>query len=287
VGSKRSGFHLYRYQILPITQDFPFQTQFDPTITSLSDLTDKKNYFFLRALKEIEEFTHYRNKLIHKKHIDEDNNIIMIRLGVNRSITLSRRDFTEEELENWPTIVIFVNNSPSVQIVAIQIDYKVFYRTNTVVHILEDSINPILRRYQLKAHFSAIYDKNEFWELVDKYQNKIIEAKFEMISPNMSNISQSLRLDLDELHRRTNTQETQLKLKSDKSASLVLPRYDKFIESLVEYSSLGGGNITLKIVGLKKNIKTQSTVKEISMDALLISGSDPQQLIDIARDILK
>jgi hypothetical protein len=65
------------------------------------------------------------------------NALYAIRLGVKRTLPRTLRDFTVEDLENWPSVWIIVNNHVDVQLVAFERDNKVFQRTATVAKILE------------------------------------------------------------------------------------------------------------------------------------------------------
>jgi len=216
-----------------------------------------------------------------------EDDFFVIRLGAKRDIKRARRDFSEEELENWPSILVAFNNDPNIQKTAIQIAHNVFYRTTTVARILENSINKQLAKYQLSVHFSATFSKNQFWEEVAKHENKIIQVEFDMISPNLASISRALNFDLSEINRRTNSHETKLQLSSGGESSLKLSKDDTFIESLVDYSSEGGGNITLKVKGINRRIMTENTITEVSMDNFEATNLSPKQIVGILKGFLK
>jgi hypothetical protein len=281
------NFHIYRYQILPTTQDLePFQTQFDPPILSLEDLRHRKNDFFAQVLQGEINFVSPRTELIHKI-VAVDSPFFVIRLGANRGIIRSTRNFEKEELENWPSIFIVLNNAPDVQKVAIEIKPSVFYRTTTVSNILEKSLNFYLAQYQLETHFQPTFEKNHFWIQVEKYKNRIIQVEFKMISPNLSGISDALEFDLGEIHKRTNTQETTLQLDSGTSGALTISQNDTFINSLVGYSAEGGGNITLKVKGISKKIKTSDSIIEQTIDEIELSKLSQENVVPALKELLK
>lgn len=282
--SKQITFNVFRYQILPISQDF--QLQFEPPISSLEELRSRKNDFFAEALMAIEKYEFSRTELIHII-VATEGSLFALKLGANRGITRTTRDFTDEELENWPSILIIFNNDPEIQKVAIQVDYKVFYRTTTAARVLEDNLNRFLARFQLHVRFMPTFGKNYFWEIVDRYPRRIVQAEFKMISPNLSQISRNLNFDLEALHKSTNTQETTLELKSDKESSLVFSHEDDFINRIVNYASEGGGNITLKIQGLRKSIKTDESITEISADEMQLKGLSQKEFLDLFNGLLQ
>jgi len=108
----------------------------------------------------------------------------------------------------------------------------------------------------------------QFWGMVEKYPRRIVETEFKMISPNMSNISSRLKIDLSGWNQITNTQETKVALKSDKNSSLTFQEGDEPVTSLVDYASEGGGNIKMKIKGIRRKISTSDSVTEISIKDL-------------------
>lgn len=287
VRKKRYTFHVFRYQILPVSRAIQLELGLDeePPIISLEDLLARKNALFAAAIKKIEKFRFHRAELVHRVEVSEDD-FIVLKLGAERGLTITTRDFAEEEIENWPYVLVIINNNPQVQKVAIQLDRRVFYRTTTVANILERNLNEYLRQYQLVVRFNPIFEESYFWDIVARYRGRITQAEFAMIAPNLSNISRALNLDLRELQRTTNTQETRLQLKSDPESSLTFEQGDRFIASLVEYASQGGGNISVKVRGVRRKIQTEKGIIEESIDEAEIEGIDAQGLVQIFRDIL-
>ena len=272
-------FHVYRYQILPISRDQ--MSLFDEPI-SVDDLVNRKNSLFVDALLEVESFRHSRGEIAHRI-LGVADDIIVMRIGVNRTITLETRDFTEEEMENWPNSLVIFNNKPDIQKVAVEVEYKAFQNTRTAISIIEDGINLQLDRYLLRAHFNPIFDKSAFWDVVEKYPQRITEATFKMVSPNMSNISESLKLDLAGWSRNTNTQETTIQLQSSPNNHLTFVEGEEPVTSLVNYSAEGGGNAKMKVRGLNKRISTEDQVTEITIDEIEISLDSEVMLKQFAR----
>ena len=276
-------FHVYRYQILPLSQQTPLFFRED--IKNIKELKKRKNEFFAKSILEIQKLLYSRADLIHKI-IFNDEDLIILKIGVGRILNRNKPDFTEEEIDNWPNLLIILNNKENIQKAAIQFNRNAFSSTNTVAQLLEKTINSYLDKYFLKSHFKPIFTKQYFWDVVEKYPAGITQACFEMISPNMSNISDSLNLDLRLLNETTNTQETNLELNSDKSSHLSFDKDDKFITSLVEYASQGGGNITMKVKGVKKKIHTSDSITEYEIDEFEIKDSSPRELADIFKGFL-
>src|SRR5688572_13646400 len=89
-------FHLYRYQILPTVENF--QSDFHTGITSKEELISKKNEIFANEVKGIKTHYHSRAELTHELY--EAGNLIVIKLGANRSLVRITKDLEEEEIDN-------------------------------------------------------------------------------------------------------------------------------------------------------------------------------------------
>lgn len=280
---KQARFHEYRYQILPISQQLQLDWISESEIKSVDDLRARKNKFFAEVVKNINSYMYSRAPVTHKK-LSITDDIFVIQLGVERDLKRKTREFKLEAVENWPTVIVAINNKPDIQKVLIQ-EKGGFQQTSTVAKLLHDNFNKHLKRYYLSIYFEPIYETHYFWDLVDKYQNKITQAGFELISPNMSNISGGLKLDLGALNRTSNTKTTRLQLNSDDGASLTLSKNDELISGLVDYSSRGGGDISLRVKGLRKKVHTSSGINEVDIDELQIETSNATELAELFRDI--
>ena len=283
VKTKHLGFHEYRYQIIPISQQI--QMDIAGEIKSIDELKCKKNKFFKKIAQEIDSFSYSRGKIVHKKVAITDN-IFLFKIGVKRDLKRRTREFEVEDIENWEPALIAFNNDPSIQKCLIQ-QSSGFQKTLTVAKILEDNFNKHLLRYQLSIIFEPIYEENYFWELVKKHKDKITQIDFELIAPNMSNISSSLNIDLGELNRSTNTVKTHLQLNSDKSSHLTPSQEDRFINGLVEYSSKGGGDITLRAKGIKKVLHTSKGINQVDIDEVAIEGTSVDNIVSLFKELMK
>ncbi|MHB1384087.1 MAG: hypothetical protein ACYCYC_07130 [Bellilinea sp.] len=282
--TEHAKFNIFRYQILPTSR--VLQLSWINSFTSIDDLVQQKNVLFLNALLEPDTFTYSRADLVHKIEYQDDE-LIIIRVGVNRKINRSNKDFTKEKIDNWPDLFIIVNNNPEVQKIAIQIKYETFYRTETIIKMLETNINHFLSKYQLKAIFNPLFEKSAFWEIVNKYPMQIIEVCFQMVSPNLSTISKDLKFDLKALKEQTNTQKTTLLIKSYPETSLSLSPDNEFIDSIVNYSSEGGGNAKLKVRGIKRRFNTNDNIVEEEIGDIDFETNDPDMFRMIARKLFK
>ncbi|MBA4319041.1 MAG: hypothetical protein C0412_11640, partial [Flavobacterium sp.] len=267
-------FHLYRYQIIPTVETL--QLDFlQPDINSIEDLKKKKNKIFEDKLLSQKTFLYNRSEITHQ--IATINGFFVLQIGVNRNITRIKKDFEEEILDNWPSAYIVINNDPDVQKIAIEEDRNAFYRTSTIANIISSNMNKELFGNKLTLDIKPTFQKSEFWEVVHQYNKKITKAEFFMVAPNLTNISKNLELDLGEIKKLTNSKNTNLSLESATDESLTLSENDSFTNSLVQYSSEGGGTIHLKIKSIRKKIKTEDSIRSVEIDDLVFQGENVSQ----------
>jgi hypothetical protein len=77
-----------------------------------------------------------------------------------------------------------------------------------------------------------------------------------------------------------------LKIESDPEAPLHLEESNRVLQGLVNYSSEGGGNISLKIEGVKKVYQTSKTVKEVTLSEIEIQGG-AELVVQALKGLLK
>ena len=283
--SKQITFNEYRYQLLPISQHIQIDAQQRGEVASLDDLKAKKNIFLCKIINEIKEFIYARGTIVHKL-LWVDELIFILQLGIERDLKRTTREFTKEQIEHWPTVYVVFYNNPLIQKCLIQ-QGGGFQNTSTVASIIETTLNQYLSHYHLAIAFEPIYEQEYFWDLVQRYEGRIMQIDFELISPNMSNISASLNLDLTNLNKSTNTQKTHLQLNSDPKAYLTPSQNDPLISNIVEYSSQGGGNISVRARGVKKKMNTSKGVNEVNISELSIEGASPEALAALFRELLR
>lgn len=273
-------FEVFRYQLLPLTQHvqmdmFPDNTFRD--ISSVDALRARKNEIFAHVLSELPKFQYRQTDLNHRVDLVSPPWYV-IEINTQKVLERERRDFETERLDTWPHVVVIINNQPDVQLVAISRNQRAFSSGTVVAKLLQDNFQKLLSRFYLNIQIEALFEKNQFWNLVEEYEGRISSVNFELISPNMANISKTLEIDLAKLNTDTNSHRTNLKLNSSEGGILEIKRDNKLLNSLVDYTSEGGGDIELKIKRLKNKIRTSKTVREISIDELSLKNLTPERL---------
>lgn len=287
MASKGSGtrFQIFRYQILSLKSKKQFDIESPiKDVESIEELIERKNEFFLEVLSKIKDFTYPYGEISHKI-IYNSNNRIIIKMGPQKEVELSHKDFSREEYEDWPPITIYIDNRPYRQFILIEKNRNVFSNPDVVSNILQNNLNDRLQDYFLTVHIKPKFEENEFWAIVAEYHERIMSVNFELISPNMANISGELKLDLHQLNEDTNTHTTNLELNSDDNSHLEINKENEMINSIVKYSSEGGGDISMSIEGLRKKIHTKETIKEVEIDGIEIQDATSTELSEILDSI--
>lgn len=278
-----SQFQLYRYQILPV--DRYLQGDLLTGITTIEQLLERKNEFVSSALKYTNKLSDSRHETVTKKLFESDD-FFLFRVATNRSLHRETKEFKEEYLDNWPSVLVAIWNHPDVQLIAIQKRTTAFQYTETVVRLIIESITPMLSNQQLRVLYEPLFEKKVFWDIVDKHKGKIQKLEFEFLTPNMANISTELPANLKEFAKATNSVKNKIDIESDAQSSLHVEQSNPTIQGLVNYSSDGGGNIVVKILGAKKKIHTSKTIKEIEIGEMQLQGS-ADEIAALLKDLMK
>ena len=278
---KSTRFEVFRYQLLPKDRYFQYDLYGDK---SVEELIERKNEIFSDALKSIKRFVSARTELVTEKLWDRDN-FVLYRLAADRSITRETKEFKKETLDNWPSILIAIWNEPDKQLVAIQKRTSAFQLSESVIKSISETIHPYLNNVQLTAVWEPLFEKSVFWELISRHAQNIQEIDFEIVTPNMANISKVLPQNLREFSKQTNAIKSKIGIQADPSSTLKVEKSNEAVSALVDYASEGGGNISIKVSGLKKRLNTSKTVKEVEVTELELQG-EPEYIATVLKEIL-
>lgn len=272
---KNVSFELYRYQLLPITRQA--QQHLFQEIVSVEDIEKNKNMYVGMVLANFPKMTH-RTYDVNQENVFYSDDVLCLKVAVQKTIERNNVNFKREKIEDWPYATILINNKPDVQMIAVSKNDKAFSSSGTVIKTIQSLINKRLKDYHLQMHTEAMFDKKEFWSIVTSHQTRLTSMKFELISPNMANISGQLKINLKELNKETNSHRTNIEFNSPIGAALEVSQGNPVIGSLLDYASEGGGDISFKIKGLKKKIHTSTSIKTVEVDEVMVENMNPAQL---------
>ncbi|WP_354624858.1 hypothetical protein [Psychromonas sp. MME2] len=281
--SKTNTFELFRYQILPV--DRYFQGDLFSGANNIEDIIARKNSFFKDALVGQKDFSNQTCKTA-VKLLHQEEDFFLYRLAHNKTLHLETRDFKNEAVDSWPSIMVAIWNHPEKQYIAVQKRTTAFAKCETVAKLILEKLEPQLTHFHLRAIYEPLFEKQQFWTLLRRHRGKIKSVDFEIITPNMANISGTLPDDLKLFAKCTNSTRNHLKIESEPDAALYLEEDNAALKGLVDYSSEGGGNISVKIDGIKKHHQTSRTVKELTLGEIEMTGG-AEQLASILKELLK
>jgi len=280
--SAYTTFRAYRYQLLPLDRN---ETKDLYNERSSEEIIARKNISFAEVLSLLSNVKHRNSEIIVQVEMLRED-IISIQLAPSRPLTRETSESRLEKVENWPHIAAFVLNKADEQYLLIQDRFTAFASTDTVANLIKRGTRHALERLGLSLHIEPLFDKSYFWELIKEFKNRVTWVEFEFITPNMSNISKTLTETLKNLGKEANAVREELALASDPASSLDISPDNEIIQGLVDYTSEGGGDITLKIKGIRKRIHTSKSSREVHLSGLELTAS-PEQIIKVIREAFR
>ena len=270
-------FEIYRFHLLPITMS-QFSL-FDEMIT-YEELVERKNQFFDDIVHDLQNRT--QDFPIELYSVEDKSYLFRL---ANPKTTMIYRNFAEIPENTEPYIYIVINTDPQVQKIAISRNSEAFSTPNVSKNVLVEIFSKYLKGFGLSIEFEQLFESKAFWSWAKKYEGRIKSIDFEIIKPNLSKISYTIKNSLKPLIESTNSHKTHLKLDAPTEGTLEnINKDNELVEGLVEYSSEGGGNISLKVIGISTKIKTSKMVKTKRISEINIKGS-PDQVIKVWKDI--
>ena len=275
---KRIPFKNYRYHLVPVKTDQ--LSIFNKEIT-VEELKEKKNQFFSEILSSSKSLKGINTAQLPIEIDYAKDDIFIMKLAVERKTTLYK-DFKPLDYNNQPFIYIAINNDAEVQKILIEDNQNAFKKTSTVRNILQHAYSTLLAKFELTIHIEPVVDQGSFWDFVDKHQKKIEKLEFEIVKPNLANISKSLTEPLKQLINITNSHKTSITLKAPENGVLEnISKKNAQLNNLVNYSNEGGGDsIKMKLKGVSKKVTTSNMVKETYIDSAEFESSNQLKLIE-------
>ena len=218
------------------------QLTIDNVPHTVEAIKERKNEFFAMIL-ENDKVSFGKNQDCEKKIIFHENDRYLLLLSNNHRVPYYD-DFNRKTIKSDPYAIITIDNDPQKQIIAIKNTRNAFTSSNTIVRTFSETFNRELAYYNLTIHVEAISKIDTFWEEVAFHNREVIKLKFEIIKPNISNISNTLGDELKELVNQTNSHKTNLNLESPANGYLEgIDENNARLTGIMNYVSEGGGSL--------------------------------------------
>ena len=251
---KEIRFDLFRYQILPKT--LRQMTLFDRQYTT-EELKESKNVFFKQALLNVNAFFTLSGTVLNHVFNNTEGETITMLLGPTKFVPLRDKNFKLVLNEDHPYVFVVFDNNPSRQVIAISSEESAFSSPFVVANILQRTLNVVLDRYSLEVSINPILDRKDFWELIKKYENKITSLRFDIVRPNLSDITKTIGEDIKGVMNETNSVSAKFELNAPEGRVLENINEDnQDLRSLTDSSVLGASDVTMKIQGVLRPITT-------------------------------
>lgn len=284
--SKFLNFHLYRFHLLPLKTNIQaYNEYFDEKLTS-EELKIKKNEIFKEVLLKLNTTTD-KNKNPIQIYDKTDNDECFLYKIANKKTTTITKNFKHTRTEDEPYVFIIINNNKEIQKIAINENSKAFTNPDSVRNIIKKLFQKDLEKYGINIEIEKLFDKKTFWDYASRYKDQISYINFKIIKPNLANISASLSEDLKKFMNKVNSHESNLKIKAPEKGVLEnINQSNPDINGLVDYSSKGGGSVTLKVKGITKSYNTIEKPEIIEFNEMKIEGS-PEDVIKVFATIVQ
>lgn len=273
------SFDIFRFHLLPITTK---QISLFGEQMTYEELVKKKNELFESMVQDLQN----RQNQFPLELFSSEGSFYLFRLA-NPKKTIIYKDFKAIVENTEPYIYISINTDSEVQKIGISHNPDAFSSTSVSKNLIAGIFNHYLEQQGLLIQMEQIFESSTFWKYTEEYEGRIKAIDFEIVKPNLSKISRTIRDTLKPLIENTNSHSTHLALNAPANGVLEnINKNNQQINGLVDYSSEGGGNISLKVIGLNKKLKTKDMAKSVKIREVQIEGS-PDQVIKVWKDIVE
>lgn len=269
--NKKIRFHLFRYHLLPIDNVTP--KLFDFGVLTVDELKEKKNVIFNSVLFSLPTSKNNSNPL---KLEDQDGEFFLFKIAQKKSTKITQ-NFQVKSIDNEPYVYVVINNNPTIQKIAISENIEAFSNPEVVKNIIKKALKQELEKNGLNIEIEQLFNAISFWDFVDRNKEKLTYINFRFIKPNLANIAGSLPAALRTFSENVNSHDSNISIKApDKGTLENIDKSNKQIEGLVNYSSEGGGNISIKTKNTRKRYNTKENPLTLEISETSIEGATDQ-----------
>ncbi|MFZ7131927.1 MAG: hypothetical protein ACOWWR_06175 [Eubacteriales bacterium] len=241
-----SQIYFYRYQITPNLAKFNGVLDFDGLgISTTKQLANTKNRIFESVIEKLQN--HRTPKEIYKGRKLRDD-IFELKIARSKKIAFEK-NFEDQSIIAEPSIDVYICNDQDIQVIGLVWGSKAFQTKEAAISWLTVLFNRYLKYYALDLSIQPIYRSHDFWKFVRENENEIRSLEFTISYPNLPSLRKELGEALTEITKSTNSENSRLTLNAGKKKNLIIDEDDKRLNNLVNYSSSGGGKISVRTEG--------------------------------------
>ena len=256
-----SQIYFYRYQITPNLAKFNGVLDFDGLgISTTKQLIATKNRIFEAVIEKLQN--HRTSKEIYKGRKLRDD-IYELKIARSKKIAFEK-NFEDQSIITEPSIDVYICNDQDIQVIGLVWGSKAFQTRDAAISWLTVILNRYLKYYALDLTIQPIYRSDDFWKFVRNNENEIRSLEFTISYPNLPSLRKELGEALTEITKSTNSETSRLTLNAGKKKNLIIDEDDRRLNNLVNYSSSGGGKIS---------VRTEGQMGYSDLDAIPISKS--------------
>lgn len=256
----------YQYKILV---SLPDQLSFDSiAYANLSPRQIKNDvlrniYNYLSESRDYIEITSANKKIIIRKEMALNNDIICFKLAAQRelSYTAKKTDFTNERMADFPYSYVFLD--VVAQTFYVEKNYKIFNKPSEMYKILQQLLKNINTKTNqfLDVEFliNLIVDKREFMESFKSFDS-VSKVSLKLNSPNSFLGNQKADEYLNALREETNAEQMTLEI-CNNDVGIDPNGFLSHFENLFEYAVNGGGEWILKGYENGKSLSRKSSAR--------------------------
>ena len=259
-----SKYIVYTYQFAPL-QTTPNKLFGENDLLTPEQAMANKQETFSKLLAGKDLSFSFKNKIYGHKILLESMGVVVFRIANNRNTTLEK-EFQKRKIEYTPSCCVIIDNRHDVQYIAIEEDATAFYETEQVVKILQSTFNKFLKPYGLRLSIQKLYQKTEFWTIVNTHKDKIELVRFHFSYPNLPRVNKTVKEIIASTSKSTNSKQSSFELKSATGETLQLNEDNQELMDLANYAADSGDEIDIKAKGVRSFIKTGSTTVSFEIE---------------------
>lgn len=261
-----SKYRVYTYQFVPL-QHFQASLFGEENLQTSEQAMMHKQEIFSNLLEKDDLTFSFKNKIYGHKILLNSMGITVFRIANNKIATFEK-EFQKRRIEYTPSCIVIIDNRENMQYIAIEEDVIAFYDTEQVSKILQSTFNKQLKNYGLKLNIQKTYQKTEFWNIVNKYKDKVELVRFHFSYPNLPRVNKTIKEIIASASKSTNSKQSSFELKSASGESLFLDQSNQELNDLANYAADSGDEIEIKTKGIRSFLKTGSTSVSIEINDL-------------------